>query len=580
MMAPNFHNPLFAAALLAVSALAPDAAAQACAKPADGDWQKTVLVDANSPVKLDKPVAMSILPDGRVFLCEMWSGKIKLFSPASGVSDAGSVAIYSDGVENGLLGIAADPDFAANNWVYVFFARKLPGAAYSAGDANTSPHEHVLARMTFSGGKLGNLKDILTFKRLTKRHAGGGITVNPATGEIFIPTGDDVYPLTEATYWGGRNEANAHLNDLGTAANSNDLRGKVLRIKPIPFSDGATPVPGIGSTYSIPAGNLFPIGMAKTRPEIYTMGHRNAYKVKVDPVSGASLLGEVGPDAGGPQPDRGPTGSDEFNLATGPGFYGWPFAIADNQPYVAYDGEAYPKGTTFDVKALKNKSKFNTGIEDLPPAIGALAYYNARNSQTGPNTVFGADGESAISGPYYRYEAGKPGIKMPAYFHGKFIVGDWSRSKVWSLELADNKSLKKVEFLWNVIKVIDLAIGPEGDLYVLTLGTGTSYEGDPNTGNLFRMQYKGGQYAATSCPHYVLPTGVTGMQAARDQAGGGHPRLLVNLASRATLRAPAGASAAVLYDLKGGRKWEGQVLNGMVSLPGSLSSDLGFLLFK
>ena len=95
------------------------------------------------------------------------------------------------------------------------------------------------------------------------------------------------------------------------------------------------------------------------------MGHRNPYKINIDPVSGVGLIGEVGPDAPGPDAARGPTGSDEFNLVTGPGNYGWPFAIADNKPYIAHDGEPYAKGTTFNLTALKNTSKFNTGLEDL-----------------------------------------------------------------------------------------------------------------------------------------------------------------------------------------------------------------------
>lgn len=560
--------------------MTPAAHAQSCNKPADSDWQKVTLVDGSSPMKLDKPVSMSILPDGRVFICEMWTGKIKLFTPGSGLTEAATVSVYSDGVENGLLGIAADPHFATTNWVYVFFARKLTGSTYSAGDGNISPHEHVLARMTFSGGKLTNMKDILKVKRLTKRHAAGGISFNTKTGDLYIPTGDDVYPGNSATYWGGRTEATEYFNDLRSAANTNDLRGKVLRIKPLPFSDSETPTPGVGSTYSIPEGNLFPVGTAKTLPEIYSMGHRNPYKVKIDSVSGFGLIGEVGPDAPGPDAAHGPTGSDEFNLLTGPGNYGWPFAIADNQPYVAFDGEAYTKGTVFDVKNLKNLSKLNTGITDLPPAIGALGYYNALNSQTGPSTTFGSGAEAAISGPYYRYEEAKPAVKMPAYFHGKFIVGDFSRSKVWLMELDQNKALKKVENLWSVNKVIDLGIGPDGDLYVMTLGAGGSYEGDPNSGSLYKMQFKGTQYAASSCSQYVFPGATTGLSAGQARTRLDRARILVDLSARALVSAPAGATLGKLYDLKGELIWEGRVQEGHLTLPGNRGSDLGFLHFQ
>jgi hypothetical protein len=61
-----------------MSALAQVASSQTCNKPADSDWEKVVLFDGSSPMKVDKPVSMSILPDGRVFVTEMWTGKIKL----------------------------------------------------------------------------------------------------------------------------------------------------------------------------------------------------------------------------------------------------------------------------------------------------------------------------------------------------------------------------------------------------------------------------------------------------------------------------------------------------------------------
>jgi cytochrome c len=557
--------------MVATAALS-DVQAQ-CAKPADSDWQKVTLVDGASAMKMDQPVKMSILPDGRVFICEMWSGKIKLFTPGTGLTEVGGMTVYNDAVENGLLGIAADPNFATNNWVYVFYSRKLSGATFSAGDGGVSPHEHVLARLTFANGRLGNAKDIFTYKRQSKRHSAGGLSFNTATGDLYIPTGDDVYPLTPITYWGGRNETNAFHCDLATAANTNDLRGKVLRIKPLPFADNATPAMGVGTTYSIPEGNLYPPGTEKTRPEIYTMGHRNPYKINIDPVSGIGLIGEVGPDAPGADAARGPTGSDEFNLVTGPGNYGWPFAIADNQPYIAHDGEAYTKGTTFDLKALKNKSKFNTGLEDLKPAIGALAYYNALNTQAGPNRTFGAGSESAMSGPYYRYDAAKAAARMPAYFHGKWIVGDYARGKIWALELDQNKALKQVELLWNASTIIDLAIGPDGDLYVLTLG-------GSNNGTLYKMQYKGTHYAASSCPQYVLVPGTTGIGSMAGSSKPSGQRLLVNLASGAQVRAPAGSVHGAFFDLNGSRIWEGSVSGGQLNLPSGLGATLGFVQFR
>ncbi len=53
------------------------------------------------------------------------------------------------------------------------------------------------------------------------------------------------------------------------------------------------------ASYSIPEGNLFKPGTPKTRPEIYTMGARNPYRISVDRKTGFLYWGDVGPDAGG-----------------------------------------------------------------------------------------------------------------------------------------------------------------------------------------------------------------------------------------------------------------------------------------
>ena len=64
-------------------------------------------------------------------------------------------------------------------------------------------------------------------------------------------------------------------------------------------------------SYSIPEGNLFPVGTAKTRPEIFTMGHRNPYRISVDPKRGYVYWGDVEPDARVDSLDtRGPRGYD------------------------------------------------------------------------------------------------------------------------------------------------------------------------------------------------------------------------------------------------------------------------------
>ncbi|MEO6094211.1 MAG: PQQ-dependent sugar dehydrogenase [Fibrobacteria bacterium] len=537
----------------------------------------------SSSVILDWPDNMFVLPDGRVFITEMWSSRIKLFTPGSGLTEVLAISgTYNDNVENGLLGLAIPPDFATTNWVYVFYSRRLSGSNTSAGDGGIAPHAHALVRYTFAGGKLTNPKDILLIPRQTARHAAGGMTFNPATGDLYIGTGDDTYPAADETIYGGRNETSYWLNSLRTSANTNDLRGKLLRIRPLPFADSQTPVPGAGTTYAIPSGNLFAPGTDRTRPEIYTMGHRNPYKFKVDTVSGIGLIGEVGPDANGDIASRGSQGHDEFNLVTGPGNYGWPFGIADNQAYTATAGEAYPVGTKFNMNALKNISKLNTGLEELPAARSASGWYNGSGTQKGISSAFGSGSETAISGPYYRYDANLVSdVKLPAFFHGKFIVTDWNRNKIWALEFNSQNLLSKVTLVYTTVsRPIDLQIGPKGELYVLEFAGPGSYPGPDLSGKLSKLEYTGTQYAPSTCSQYVFPGAVTSLAASGPDGVRMAGSRLVNLALIRRIAAPAGTGLGILYSLSGAKVWEGAVENGMLDLPASSNGDLRLLRFR
>jgi glucose/arabinose dehydrogenase len=540
---------------------------------------------------------MSVLPNGDILIAEMWSGKIKYFDAAtSSVSDLGAIDVYRDGsgsegagIENGLLGMAADPNFAVNKWIYVFFARKLSEPAHTAGDGGIKEHEHMLRRYTVAGGMITSPKDMLSFPRQSARHAAGGMAFDKATGDLLLTTGDDTYPGGAQTIYGGRNEASDFMNSLRSSGNTNDLRGKTLRIHPLPFPDSETPGMGAGKAYSIPAGNLFPVGTDKTRPEIYTMGHRNPYRIKVDSVSGAGMIGEVGPDARVSDPAKGTIGNDEFNLVLRAANYGWPFANANNLMYTAIAGEAYPVGTKFEADNLKNLSRLNTGLQDLPPATPAVAYYNNSQNAAEPFTAVNDNktpGSTAIAGPYYRYDP-KSSAKgrLPAYFHGKWIVGDWSRNRIWAIELDAANAVKKLDRVYNSGKVIDMDIGPHGELYVLEYGYSATgdYQGDLNSGAVYRLEYTGTQYDTSACPAtYVHPSrsGVTGLAGSPAMSPGRTAPRMIRLGAARQLTAPAGMAQGILFNLKGEKFWQGRVINGRLPLPGQAREALAFLRFQ
>ncbi|MFM9074357.1 MAG: PQQ-dependent sugar dehydrogenase, partial [Bacteroidota bacterium] len=311
--------------------------------------------------------------------------------------------------EDGMIGLTKDPGFESNHWLYVFYSH---------------PTESVnrLSRFEFKDGKI----DMATEKKLldvavqrqTCCHTGGSLAFGP-DGNLFISTGDNTNPFESDGYSPSDERPGREPFDaLSSSSNTNDLRGKILRIHP--EADG---------TYTIPEGNLFPKGTDKTRAEIYTMGHRNPYRISVDPRRGWVYWGEVGPDAGNDSETRGPRGYDEMNLAMAPGYFGWPLFIGGNYPYARYDFTKKTVSPGADPTAPKNYSPHNTGIVDLPALSKPFIWYPYDVSPDFP--LMGTGGRNAMAGPVYysdQYQ-GKPGA-FPDYLDGKLIIYEWMRGWV------------------------------------------------------------------------------------------------------------------------------------------------------
>jgi aldose sugar dehydrogenase len=242
---------------------------------------------AREVARFNTPWAIGFLPDGRMLITEK-PGQIFLVTQSgrkTAVSNVPSVAAEG---QNGLLDIAASPNFAVSRDVY--FTYSEPGASGS---------RLVLSRAKLAtSGENASLEDAQVIWRQTPAggggQSGGIIAFDPSGKHLYLTVGDRMRPET--------------------AQDPDQARGKLLRLN----LDGSTPV---DNPHADQGG---------VRGETLTTGHRNPYGLAFAP-DGRLWLHEMGP-----------RGGDELNLIKVNGNYGWPLVSnGDN-----YSGKPIPRHST------------------------------------------------------------------------------------------------------------------------------------------------------------------------------------------------------------------------------------------
>ncbi|MFJ4466772.1 PQQ-dependent sugar dehydrogenase [Streptomyces sp. NPDC089424] len=462
---------------------------------------------------MGEPMTLAVLPD-RSVLHSSRDGTVRLTDAVGNTKVAGRLDVYSHD-EEGLQGIAVDPAFASNRYVYLYYAPKLstPGgdAPAEGTAADFAPFDGVnrLSRFVLrTDGTLDvagerKILDVPASRGLCC-HVGGDIDFDGA-GNLYLSTGDDTNPFQSDGYTpiDERAHRNPAFDAQRSSGNTNDLRGKVLRIKVA--ADGS---------YTVPSGNLFAPGTARTRPEIYAMGFRNPFRMSVDKSTGIVYLGDYGPDSGSADPARGPEGQVEFNRITKAGNYGWPYCTGRGDAYVDHDFATGTAGSAFNCAAPRNTSPRNTGLTDLPPAQPAWIPYNG-----GSVPEFGGGSESPMGGPVYRYDASSTSeVKFPQEFDGDYFAGEFGRRWIKRIESGGDGTVSSVNaFPWTGTQVMDMAFGPDGALYVLDYGTGY-FNGDENSA-LYRIEHVTGGRAPLAQATADVTSGTAPLSVSFSSAG-------------------------------------------------------------
>lgn len=456
------------------------------AAPPDYRFKIEVLAE-NFP----QPMELEVAPDGRIFFNEL-GGRLNIWKPDTRqVVEAGRLTVFPD-QENGFLGFALDPGFATNQWIYLFYSPKDYAGAR-------------LSRFIMRGDQLdpASEKKLLEFGEQRREccHHAGSVEFGP-DGNLFISTGDNTHP-------GGDSDGYAPIDERPdrypydaqkSSANTHDLRGKILRIRPTP--DGG---------YTIPDGNLFPKDGSAGRPEIYIMGCRNPWRMSVDPRTGIVYWGEVGPDAGG-DGRRGPRGYDEINQARQAGNFGWPYFVGSNFAYADWDFATKTAGPTYDARAPTNLSPNNTGAKVLPAAQPAFLYWPYGESKEFP--ALGQGGRTACAGPVFHF---RPEFRQtggfPEHFDRCLLFYDWQRPFMKWARLDEQSRLVGLEPFTAAITVVndrdraqaarargelvvqrpvDSQFGPDGCLYLLDYGETWGANKDSR---LLKISYQWGNLA-------------------------------------------------------------------------------------
>ncbi len=251
------------------------------------------------------PTDVAFTPDGRMLITAR-TGELRVFQNGALVPTPAITLPVCTNKERGLVGVAIDPAFASNHFIYLYHTVKV-GSCGTLGPFNR------VSRFTLSDANQAQSEKILVDKIASLgNHNGGDLNFGPTDGKLYISVGDAGCRL---------NDTSACQNDNDNARSNSILNGKMLRVNP---ADGSFPTGSGGNPYSGAAnvrrcGN--PAGVPSgTGPcgEIWATGLRNPFRFTFKPEAPNTMhINDVGTYRW-EEVDRGVAGADYgFNLREG-----------------------------------------------------------------------------------------------------------------------------------------------------------------------------------------------------------------------------------------------------------------------
>lgn len=434
--------------ILALSALIPAISAQAAV--GDPNWTESVFsADGSSHTGL------AWAPDGsdRLFVLEK-TGRVRVLSGAlaGGAGTWSTFATMSPihtGGECGLIGMAFDPNFAVNRYVYFF--------------VTVSPSEQQIIRYDASGAS-GTGRTVIRGQLPTSggNHNGGGIGF-AGDGKLYWSIGD-------------------LAAGVGVDANLSSLAAKVGRAN----RDG-----------SLPADNPFDDGAGPNNDFIWARGMRNPFTMQVQPTTGSIWLNVVG------------DGYEQIFLV-GRGDHGGYNDYENNQPvgfitprivyrtngsdtrpilsatrsggvvsFTTSANHQFRVGGNVTISGASDTSfnQQNLYVASTPSATTFTALQAGPNAtSTGGNAVTLNQGGCVTGGVFY-----DASLASEAY-RGNFFYGDCNSGRIMRARIdpATNAVLGTDHWASGIAAQVDVAVGPDGALYYVGVSTANVYRASFN----------------------------------------------------------------------------------------------------
>lgn len=417
-------------------------------------------------------------------------GKVKMYDGAQKkVITLGSIAVWAKGTnnDNGLMGIALDPNFAQNRNVFFW---------YSPDQLRGQNRLLRLTRMTLNADyTLNKSSEKILIEILGSKadmwHSGGPMQFD-SYGDLWIAIGNNSPDLdpgacnvmsttdsTNSAEWGPSNTAN--------------MRGGFIRIHP----DDNAP----NGKYTIPRGNFGEYwadkfeqegktalaqeyrNPAKVLPEVYVKGERSNYSISVHPTKRWLAWGTV----------NYANAFDEFNITRNPIFTGFPYFHANNAKTC--------NSLNMTAASPMNNSPFNNGVKQLPPAVPGTLNNWVNVAIGGP--IYSFDPALALTDPAHENKV----VKFPKHFDDTWILAGFDVSRMYvakldtgnnGLKVSGNPSTMNGVLFPNPRNPVQAMYGADGALYIL------NYDGHymrANNPSVMRVVYTGcGSPVSTESP--------------------------------------------------------------------------------